>query len=271
MSALRLKLRARVPERIDMRGVVPDKLRGLSLNEIGALMLPAGKSRRRLDEYFELSGKNPGELTFTGATECLDYIGAEMSGGRISVEGGAGDYLAKDMHAGEIHVRGTAGVYAATGMRAGLVRIDGDAGDFLGGPIPGGRHGLRGGTVVVRGRAGDRTGERQRRGQILIEGDAGDYLGARMLAGSIVVLGRAARHAGFAMRRGTLLLTQAPASQSPTFNETGRHQLGFLKLLLLGLRDVGGAFADLDATRTDVRRWVGDRACGGKGEILIRS
>lgn len=270
MSALVLTLREHAPERLDMRGVVPDKLNAMSPGDIAALILPAGKANRRLDECFELSGDVASDLVLSGATDRLDYIGAGLSSGRITVDGGAGDFLANDMRGGEIHVRGDVGAYTASGMRAGLVRVEGNVGDFLGGPIPGARHGLRGGTVLVHGDAGDRAGERQRRGQILIKGNAGDYLGARMLAGTIVVLGQAGRHCGFAMRRGTLLLAGPPASLPPTFNESGRHQLEFLKLFTLSWRDLGSGFTELAASSAGVRRFVGDRACAGKGEVLVR-
>ncbi|HEX7044943.1 MAG TPA: formylmethanofuran dehydrogenase subunit C [Burkholderiales bacterium] len=269
MSALVLELREPVPARVDLRGVTPDRLEGLSARAIGAIEVVAGARPVALERLFAISGDAPGELVLRGATACLDGIGAGMRAGRIVVEGDAGDYVAQDMRAGEIIVRGNAGAYAASGMRGGVLRITGNAGDCLGAVHAGARYGLRGGTVIVHGNAGARAGERQRRGQILIRGDAGDWLGARMVAGTIMVLGRTGRLAGFGMRRGSLLLAQAPASLPGSFNESGRHHLSFLSLYLRSLHALDPAFAALDPGRATVRRFVGDRGCNGKGEVLV--
>jgi hypothetical protein len=63
-----------------------------------------------------------------------------------------------------------------------------------------------------------------------------------------------------------------PADLPPTFGDFGTHDLGFLRLLHGAWRGLPGsrfsAFGD-DAVR--VRRFVGDLANGGKGEVLIRA
>ncbi|MFL6711938.1 MAG: formylmethanofuran dehydrogenase subunit C [Sulfurifustis sp.] len=269
MTALVLDLREQPAARIDMFGVTPDRLNGLTARAVAAIEVTVGKARLPLGELFAVSGDDPSTIVLRGATACLDGVGAEMRAGRIVVEGDAGDYVAQDMRAGEIDVRGSTGAYAATGLRGGVLRMAGNAGDYLGAARAGDRYGMRGGTVVVRGDAGARCGERQRRGQILIAGNAGDYLGASMIAGTIVVLGHTGSRPGFGMRRGTLLLAQPPASLPASFNESGRHHLSFLSLYLRSLARIDDAFAALDPARTTVRRFVGDIGCGGKGEVLV--
>lgn len=107
-----------------------------------------------------------------------------------------------------------------------------------------------------------------RRGALLIEGNAGDFCGSRMVAGTIAVLGTVGERTGFAMQRGTLLLSHAPKNMLATFNDCGSHNLGFLPLLIQSWRTLPGRFAALEV-RQRVRRYMGDLANSGLGEILI--
>jgi formylmethanofuran dehydrogenase subunit C len=73
------------------------------------------------------------------------------------------------------------------------------------------------------------------------------------------------------MRRGTLLLRQAPPALLPTFNDCGVHPLTILTLLARSWRDLEGRFAALPETGLRVRRFMGDLANDGRGEILVRA
>ena len=144
-------------------------------------------------------------------------------------------------------------------MLTGNITIEGDCGDFLGAN-------MRGGTIVCQGNAGDRVGDQMRRGLILIDGNAGDYVASRMLAGTIGVYGKLGKHAGFGMKRGTLLLSQAPNLHA-TIQDCGTHNLPFLKLLFNAFKLFNSKFSSINSTR--VRRYCGDIACNGNGEILV--
>ena len=72
-----------------------------------------------------------------------------------------------------------------------------------------------------------------RRGLILVE-RAGDYAGSRMIAGTIAA-GSVGDDAGYGMRRGTLLVG-SHGRLTPTFVETGHHDLVFLRLLARSLK-----------------------------------
>jgi formylmethanofuran dehydrogenase subunit C len=155
-------------------------------------------------------------------------------------------------------------------MKDGFVAIGGSAGDFLGGALPGEMRGMSGGVVTVAGSTGERAGDRMRRGTILVGGNAGAYAGSRMIAGTLVVLGeQAGAYPGFIMRRGTLLLRAAPQRLLPTFADAGTHELGFLRLLRRSLAGTGTGAATLDQLGLRVRRFIGDAAVAGKGEILV--
>ncbi|QBQ53774.1 formylmethanofuran dehydrogenase subunit C [Nitrosococcus wardiae] len=269
MNMLTLTLKTTPPQGVDVSPLTPENLADLSKAEIGSIALMTGNRRLRVDELFEISGDNTKHLVFTGETALLDYLGKNLSGGQIEVQGPCGAYVGMGMNTGQIHVRGNSGAFAGCEMGGGLLRIEGNSGDFLGAARPGNKIGMWGGTIIVTGNVGARAGDHMRRGTLLIEGNAGDYLGSRMLAGTIAVLGKTGIYPGYGMKRGTLLLWQAPSKLSTTFNDCGYHTLGFLPLMLKSYQSLETRFTNL--TKTDrVHRFCGDMATLGHGEILIQ-
>lgn len=268
MNALTFILKQAPRQRVDCSPLTPDKLAGKSLREIGAIELRSGNLRLRAGELFSLSGSVSSQLIFRDSADTLDYLGAGMSDGEITIEGNAGNYLGMTMNAGAIKVTGNCGIFAAAEAAGGMIEIGGNCGDFLGGALPGNRRGMAGGLVMVHGSAGDRAGDRMRRGSILIEGNAGDFCGSRMIAGTIAVLGKIGRSPGFAMSRGTLLLWSRPRDMLATFSDCGAHNFGYLPLLIQSWRELPGRFAKLEI-RQRARRYMGDLGNSGKGEILV--
>lgn len=270
MSALTLSLKAPPRQRVDLSPLLPERLSGLDTGAIARIELASGNRGVPVGDLFAVAAGDPAELRLEGGCDRLDYIGRDMTAGRIVVEGDAGAYLGLAMTGGALRVRGTVGAWAGAEMRGGEIEIDGAAGDFLGGALPGSMRGMGGGLVVLRGPAGDRAGDRMRRGVIVVEGALGAYAGSRMIAGTLAACGpTVGPYPGFAMTRGSLLLCAAPQRLLPTFADCGGHDLGFLRLLgrALAGRCRGLAWLE-DGPR--VRRLAGDAAAGGKGEILIR-
>jgi formylmethanofuran dehydrogenase subunit C len=70
------------------------------------------------------------------------------------------------------------------------------------------------------------------------------------------------------MKRGTLLFSGNPELPA-TFNDCGTHELMFLRLFARHLRELGPATAAFAPAGERVRRWLGDRANGGVGEVLV--
>ncbi|HHH44951.1 MAG TPA: formylmethanofuran dehydrogenase subunit C [Gammaproteobacteria bacterium] len=269
MSALTLTLREQPGCSLDMSLLSPHRLAGLEKAAVGALPLSGGNRRQRLSDLFDISGEDAQELVIVNSSKRLLGIGTGMTSGTIRIEGDAGDHLGENMHGGFIEVTGNAGHWTGSGMREGMILIAGDCGDFAGGALPGNRHGMRGGTLLVRGNSGDRTGDHLRRGCILVEGNSGAFCGSRMVAGTIAVLGQVGPRAGFAMQRGTLLLSETPEQLPPTLNDCGEHELGFLSLLMDSFAALSTRFADSGNSKNRVRRYVGDLAVNGKGELLV--
>ncbi len=74
---------------------------------------------------------------------------------------------------------------------------------------------------------------------------------------------------GFSLKRGTLLLARAPEHVPVTFEDSGEHSLLFLALLEKQLQQDRRAFARFLPFSPKVRRYCGDLAWGGTGEILV--
>ncbi len=269
MSALTLTMKQRLDQRVDMSPLVCQKLQGMTPADVGMIELQNGKRTVRVDELFKIKGSDTQEIVIEGSYGKLDGIGKELDGGSITIYGDVGAYLGQNMKSGSIRVNGNTGIYAGCEMQNGMIEITGDAGDFVGAALPGNKQGMKGGTILVKGNVGERTGDHMRRGTILIEGDAGDYCGSRMVAGTIAVMGRTGRYLGYAMRRGTLLLWNQPQI-SATFNDCGSHTLAFLPMLFASFKDFNSKFADAAVVFNRVRRYGGDMAETGKGEILVK-
>jgi formylmethanofuran dehydrogenase subunit C len=270
VSGLTFRLKAAPLSRLDMSPLTPDRLSGKSARDIGSIGLLCGNRSIPAGDLFDIGGGDVADIRIQGDSDRLDFIGRGMRSGRLTVEGIAGAYCGLDLAGGTLHLQGHAGDYAAAGMTGGTFTVTGNAGDNFGGALPGEMRGLSGGTAIVRGNAGHRTGDRMRRGTLIVEGSVGAYAASRMTAGTLIALGsQAGAYPGFAMKRGTLILRGAANQMLPTFADCGRHELAFLNLLLLQLRNTSSQLDKLAAQPKFVQRTVGDQAAGGKGEILL--
>ena len=270
MSGLTLKLSAAPQRRLDMSRLVPGLLAGLTTAEVERLPIADGNRPLSVGDVFQVAG-TPGErLTIEGATDRLDYLGAEHSGGDIIVEGDAGGYAGRRMRSGRLEIRGNAGEALASNMRGGLIVVAGNAARRLGTPRPGEKDGMAGGSVVIKGDAGDFCGERMRRGTIVVKGRIGSHAGARMMGGTIYAEQGLGEAAGMQMRRGTLI---APNVAQPlaTFADCGRHDLLILRIMAAHWVATLGDLAPpaLSPSAAAPRRLMGDMASLGKGEILL--
>jgi formylmethanofuran dehydrogenase subunit C len=106
-----------------------------------------------------------------------------------------------------------------------------------------------------------------RRGLLVIEGASGHYLASRMIGGTIVCFGDAGKRPGYLMRRGTIILGKSAAEITPTFIDTGVHELVAMRLVARWLIEEGIEGGSLLAFT--LRRLAGDTAVLGKGEIFL--
>jgi formylmethanofuran dehydrogenase subunit C len=263
----RLTLKSAPKTRLSLAGLTPDKLAGLSLGEIEALPISVGNRHDALGDWFAVSAGEPGRIEIEGTTERFDRIGCGLAQGEIIVEGEAGAYLGQGMTGGTITVRGPAGYGAGVAMTGGKIEISGNAGDFAGGALSGERIGMAGGLIVIHGSAGDRLGDRMSRGLIVVAGSAGESAASRLNAGSIVVGGSVGPNPGIAMHKGSLVALGGIAGLPATFGDSGVQDLVVFRLWARHLDAIGlGAIGKRIGL---LRRWVGDLAVSGLGEILV--
>src|SRR3954452_8643523 len=263
---LTLTLREQPVVPLEAEVLSPDRLSGASRQEIAALPVLHGNERTRVGEFFAVSGAGD-DVRLEGDLSRVKFVGAGMTGGRLTVAGDAGTHAGAAMRGGELRVEGDAGDWAGAGMRGGTLVVRGSAGCPLGGVYPGERAGMRGGEIVVGGDAGARAGAGVRRGLIAVAGRVGDAAGLRMLAGKIVAVGGLGRRAGARMRRGSIV-TMAPATPLATFVFSCVYRPPFLRLYLRRLRALG---LPISEEQLDGRyaRWCGDGLELRRGEILI--
>lgn len=266
MSGLIFTLKSEPSERLDLSPLTPDRLAGLSKAEIEQIEIGTTRHASRVGDVFRVKGRDTENIVFEGGSSRFDCVGRSMSKGSIRVAGSAGSQVGRTMVGGSLSIDGDAGPFAASCMGGGRLEIAGNAGDRLGGPLAGEMAGMRGGVVIVRGRAGVRAADRMRRGLIAVSKGCGDYAGSRMIAGTLVVLGKAGALPGYLMRRGTIMLAKAPSEISPSFAETGTPNLAFAGLMDSYLMQE--RITERPVLGRAPRRWGGDNAVMGLGEIL---
>ena len=269
MSPLVFTLRDAPAQRLDLAPLTPDRLVGLSQSKVAAIQLQTTRERVLAGDVFKIRMGDATQIHFEGGSERFDRIGAGMSQGEVSVDGDVGIQTGRLMLGGRLAIAGNAGPWAASGMTGGTLTIAGHAGDRLGGPLAGETLGMRGGVVVVRGNTGTRAGDRMRRGIIIIEGKADSHAGSRMIAGTIIVRGRTGRLPGYLMNRGTIVTVDGSDGLSPTFADSGVHDLLATALMARYVQTYSPGVAAL--LRRPWRRLLGDMAVIGKGEIFYPS
>jgi formylmethanofuran dehydrogenase subunit C len=267
MSGLTFRLKAAPDERVDLSKLTPARLAQMSAADISKLVIGTSKRGLTVGDVFAVSGKAGDRVTIEGGSNRLDFIGTELSEGTVIVEGEAGICAGRSMRGGRLEIRGDTGAWLASGLSGGLVHVKGSAGGLIGGLRAGDRFGMTGGVVVVEGDAGDRVGERMRRGTIIVRSRCGANAGSRMLGGTVWAEQGFGAAPGVLLRRGTLI---GPSVEGmlPTFADAGKHDLVILRILSRYLAATLGPLAPR-ALSGNVRKFAGDLATIGKGEILI--
>ena len=244
----------------------PDVVSGLAHDQIRSLPVWLGKNRRRLDEFFDVEGEKSEELRIVGDAGKVKWIGRDMTRGRIAVEGHAGMHLGSRMAGGAIEVSGDVSDWLGAEMSGGAIHVRGNAGGQVGAAYRGSLAGMRDGTIVIDGRAGLEVGQRMKRGTIVVSGGVRDFAGLEMRGGTIV-LGAAELRTGAWMLRGTIVVLQS-IPILPTFAYASTYSPTFLGLYAQRLKRLGVEIP-VDEHAGAYRRYTGDAAIPGKGELLV--
>ena len=245
----------------------PDTIAPLSLEEIRALPVFLGKRQRRVADFFAVDGESGDVVEVHGDLRRVKWIGRGMSRGVLRVRGDAGMHLGSAMTGGSIEVSGDAGDWLGAEMSGGMIRVRGSAGGQVGAAYRGALSGMKDGTIVIDGSAGLEVGMRMKRGTIVVGGPVRDFAGLQMKGGTIVLRSGAELRAGAWMNRGTII-SLAPIPLLPTFSYAATYNPTFLRLYARRLA-VFGCVIPFDERDGAYRRYTGDAAVPGRGEILV--
>ncbi|MDR5739984.1 MULTISPECIES: formylmethanofuran dehydrogenase subunit C [unclassified Caballeronia] len=270
MNAITLRVKNAPGFRVDASKLLPQTLAQMSPAELDRMSLQGDGDMCALSDLFDIAQTDAADvsLAIEGDAAWLDRLGASLTAGTLTVRGNAGDYAGIGMTGGKLSIEGNAGRFTACEMQGGRIDVSGHVGDFAASALPGNMEGMSGGVLAVRGDAGARLADRMRRGTILIGGNAGDFAASRIVAGTVCVAGQTGAHLGYGMRRGTVVLLRNPSRIGPTFTQGGQGFDVFWLLLARMLAKEFGPFSTLEQ-RALPRRYAGDLAVDGRGELLI--
>lgn len=249
MSGLIARATAALPGAADCSAVLAGAWTALNAAELARRpVVLAGRGAVPLGELCTVTGEPDGTIHFTGAFGLADRLGAGLTEGAVTVEGGVGDE-------------------AGLGMAGGSLCIHGDAGARAGAAAAESRRGMTGGELIVQGSVGDGAGALMRRGLLVVGGRTGPHGGAGMIAGTIVAFGAMGPAVGLWSKRGSIVALGDVAIPS-TYRYACTYQPAHVRLLLSRLKRVYGLAVEARHLSGFYRRYSGDLADLGKGEIL---
>ncbi len=188
-----LKLTCRTASKIplEVEGIQPELVEGLSIASIAKLPVQHGNRTEPLGEHFvvEEDRHRIADIRFAGDTSHVKRIGERMARGTIFVENSVGMHCGAYMTGGSIIVDMNAGDWLGAEMKGGTIEVRGNVGNHAGAAYRGSRKGMSGGTILIHGNTGDELGLLMRRGLIAVGGSGGAYCGASMIAGTIALMG----------------------------------------------------------------------------------
>lgn len=260
-----------VAQRIDMRWLSHAINESVSSNAVKETALQINKQNITVNDLFTIDGDFSNQkVVLENPSQQMDYLGHELKANKeLEIAGDVGHFAGASLAGGKVVIKGNAQDYAGCSMANGHLEITGNTNDYTGGAYAGEKRGMSGGTILVHGNSRHFTGDLLRRGTIMVVGNIGDYCASRMIAGTITNLGTIGKQVGVGMRRGTILLPHKPKDVLTGFHDCGRHNLGYLTLLLDDLRQHDSMFQSLHPMRRRVQRYIGDTTVGGQGELLI--
>ncbi len=220
MRELILRLKEKPDISLEVEGVLPNEVAGMSLEEVENFPIQYGNRKVKLSEFFDVSVEKSEvpRIVFEGDMSRVKRIGWKLDGGEIIVKGNAGMYLGAFMSGGRIVVEGNVGDFSALNMNGGEIIIKGNAGNYLCASYRGEWRGMSGGTVLVEGNVGKELGANMRNGRIVVKGTADEFAGVSM-KGGLIVLEKAKARVGAGMTGGVIVANEVECLLPGFFEE----------------------------------------------------
>lgn len=271
MSGLRLTLRAPLSERINLGPAFATPWAGISAADLARREVWSPHSGSvPLGDLFAVDGTPDGTVTLSGDLQLAEGVGAGLTEGAMRVDGSVGDRAGAGLRGGRLEIAGNAGHSTAESMSGGVIIVRGSTGNRAGAAAPGSKRGMTGGELVVLGSAGDETGAAMRRGLVAVGGTTGRCALLSSIAGTVVACGPVGSDAALWNKRGSLVCLGS-VEPSATYRYACVIQPVYLRLLLRRLHDVHGLPVAAEHIDGRFRRYSGDFAETGRGEILAWS
>lgn len=270
MSGLTLSLRSPLSARVDLTGLVTGEWQKATTVEMAGRAARSADGAATVGDLFHVDGTPGDTITLRGDLSLADGIGTALAGGSVRIEGDAGDRAGASMTGGRIEVEGNAGRSAGEGMAGGALVIGGNCGSRAGAAAPGRKRGMTGGEIIILGNAGDEAGASMRRGLIVVGGRTGAFPLLTGIAGTLVACGDVGDQPALWNKRGSLVCL-GQVTPGPTYRYACSEQPVYLRMLLQRLRAIPGLPLSIARLEGTFRRYSGDFAESGKGEILAWS
>ena len=247
-EGIRARLRRPLDTRVDLGPALAGAWSALGADDLARRAVRIGGKDAVLGDLFDLSGSPAATIRFEGDLAMADRLGAGLVEGAVVVKGSVGDD-------------------AGSGMAGGSMDVHGNAGARAGGAAADARRGMTGGELLIRGSAGEEPGMRMRRGLVVITGDVARRAGPGMIAGTVIVFGTPGPGPGLWSKRGSIV-AMGKVEIPPTYRAACTYHPPHLRVTLLGLRRRYGLDVDERYLTGFYRRYSGDLAELGRGEIL---
>jgi formylmethanofuran dehydrogenase subunit C len=271
MSGLRLSLRAPLRDRLDLGPAFAAPWAALGATDMARREAWSPRSGAvQLGDLFTIEGSPDGSVLIAGDLHLAERVGAGLTEGVMRVDGRVGDRAGAGLRGGRLEIHGDAGQSTGEGMSGGVIIVRGNTGNRTGAAAPGSKRGMTGGELVVLGSAGDETGAAMRRGLVAVGGTTGRCTLLSSIAGTVVACGPTGPDAALWNKRGSLVCLGA-VEPAATYRYACVIQPVYLRLLLRRLRDVHALPVTAAHIDGRFRRYSGDFAETGKGEILAWS
>lgn len=270
MNSLKFRQVITTRRRIDLFGIVPNRVSDLSIAEILRLPIRIDQHAAVVGDGFEVIDGDRATIAFDSDLSNCDYVGGGLESGAVLVAGSVGDFLAERMSGGVIEVGGSANRFACSGLKGGLVRVARDCGEYASAAAPGAKRGMNGGVLVVAGNCDRWLATRMRRGTVIVHGSVAAGCASRMIAGTLALCGPVEFPLAADMVRGTILLLghQVVGTSPAGFTAPEHTELSYLQILMNDINPHLPSQIRNEPISPVVFRSLGDRVNRGLGEII---